>query len=166
MSVNFPYAGTVRIPPKEFQLRSRIEYNSKDFVNARQYEHVQTDTPYLTYNYSKKTIDGKTISQIPYNIMISQNTRSEVRDFRQSQPFVAGGADLAHNPYFDRYDPVTDSRNAVRELRSAVYEVKSGDGDESRQILHRQFENRWVRGEVIEEKKMDSYLPYEITNLK
>ena len=33
MDPTFPYAGKVRVPPKEFLLRSRIETNTKDWVN-------------------------------------------------------------------------------------------------------------------------------------
>jgi hypothetical protein len=92
------------------------------------------------------------------------NTRTEQQNYRQSQPYIAGGPDLEQNPYFDRYDPVSDPKNAVRELRSAVYEDKKGDRgyDESQSILRRQFENRWLKEELIDEDEMDTFLRYKI----
>ena len=230
MDPTFPYAGKVRLPPKEFLLRTRIEGNTKDWINRKEFEHWQTDVPDFTYNYPKlvyakgrmyenvndrevgyarisdeenkklseqygtsgasyrdpesdrrptkarekipQSIDIATgykqpnykINNIPYEDMAPINTRTDARDYRQSQPFVAGGPDLGYNPYFDRYDPVSDSKNAVRELRSAVYEDKgtSRGVSESRLMLRRNFENRWVNEDLIDEDKMDTYLRYEI----
>jgi len=230
MDPTFQYAGKVRIPPKQFQLRARIETATRDTVNAKHFEHWQTDTPDFSYNYPKigsydqvferpsgyalntsntsntsKTTNSFTyasssniesyytdskqsfaketinssfdiatgysipnykITNIPYNDMSPTNTRGDGRDYKQSQPFVAGGPDLEYNPYFDRYDPVRDPRNAIRELRSAVYEDKGtlrGES-ESQDMLRRQFEHRWVSEELIDEDKMDTYLRYEIAS--
>lgn len=180
MDPTFPYAGKVRIPPKEFQLRSRIERSTRDWVNAKQFEHWQTDTPSLTNNKPKlvnlnsnlpsfdiakgKFIPNYSSSNIPYYDMETINTRGDKRDYKQSQPYVAGGPDLEYNPFFDRYDPVRDPRNAVRELRSAVYEDKgtARGENESQQILRRQFEHRWSAEELIDEDMMDTFLRYEI----
>jgi len=230
MDPTFPYAGKLRLPPKEFLLRTRIEGNTKDWINRKEFEHWQTDVPDFTYNFPKlvyakgrmyenvndrkvgyarisdeenkklseqygtsgasyrdpefdrrptnarenisQSIDIATgykqpnykITNIPYEDMASINTRTDARDYRQAQPFVAGGPDLGYNPYFDRYDPVSDSKNAVRELRSAVYEDKGASRgvNESRSMLRRQFENRWVNEELIDEDDMDTYLRYEI----
>ena len=227
MDPTFQYAGGVRIPPKQFQLRNRIERNSKDMVNLNTYKHIETDVPDFTYNFPKLTYakgrtyetplnrsigyshtlekktrdiygfdisynDAKTdrdisynnirqpieqqidvskgykkpeykIANIPYLDMSPQNTRYDARDYKQSQPFVAGGPDLAYNPYFDRYDPVTDPRNVIRELRSAVYEDKGGDQgyEESQKKLKRHFENRWVPEELITDDLMDTFLRHD-----
>jgi hypothetical protein len=181
MDPTFPYAGKVRIPPSQFQLRTRIEKSTRDSVNAKQFEHWQTDTPNLTNNKPTLINKGKSISSsvditkgyiapnynisnIPYYDMEPINTRGDARDYKQSQPYVAGGPDLEYNPYFDRYDPVRDPRNAVRELRSAVYEDKGTTRSEieSQKFLRRQFEHRWNSEELIDEDKMDTYLRYEI----
>jgi len=230
MDPTFQYAGATRIPPKEFQLRARIEHNSKDTVNSKLYKHIETDTPDLTHNfpqlvyakgrtydsitnrpvgysrisdsenakmseflygtstisykdpasdrlpsYARNRIDQSVdvitgykqpnykISNIPYYDMSPQNTRYDARDYKQAQPFVAGGPDLALNPYFDRYDPVSDPRNAIRELRSAVYEDKGGDRgyEESQKKLRRNFENRWIPEELITDDLMDTFLRIE-----
>lgn len=178
MDPTFQYAGKVRIPPKQFQLRARIEDATKNMVNVRHHEHWTEDVPDYTQNAPSsskvvvqdvniltgyKTPVNKLIN-IPLNDMAPINTRTDARDYRQSQPYIAGGPDLAHNPYFDRYDPVSDPRNAVRELRSAVYEDKgtSRGIDESTRMLRRQYEHRWVGEHVIDDDEMDTYLRYDI----
>jgi hypothetical protein len=248
MDPTFQYAGKVRIPPKEFQLRARIEPSTRNTTNVKQYEHWQTDTPDFTYSfpkmvyskgrmyetvndrpigysrisdeenrrltqqaygttntykeiygasgvsnisyknpesdrapiYNREVVQSTTdlitgyktpnyrITNIPYMDMAPTNTRTDKRDYKQSQPFVAGGPDLAYNPYFDRYDPVTDPRNAVRELRSVVYEDKGGSRGEfeSQKLLRRNFENRWLCNETIDDDMMDSLMRYEIINQK
>ena len=182
MDPTFPYAGKVRIPPTQFQLRTRIENSTRDSQNAKRVEQWETDTPYLSNNIPKiqhnhnniigqsfdiitnRFIPNYKIQEIPYYDMNSINTRTDQQTYKQAQPFVAGGPDLQHNPYFDRYDPITDPKNAVRELRSAVYEDKGGDRgyDESKRMLRRQFENRWVKEEIIDEDEMDTFLRYNI----
>ena len=231
MDPTFQYAGKTRIPPKQFQLRSRIEYNTKDMVNLNTYKHIETDVPDFTYNFPKLTYtqgrtyetplnrsigytssnftnsngygfdisynDARTdrnptyarqpiegsidiatgyrlpsykVTNIPYQDMSPQNTRYDARDYKQAQPYVAGGPDLAYNPYFDRYDPITDPRNAIRELRSAVYEDKGGDQGyiESQKKLKRHFENRWVPEEIVTDDLMDTFLRYDtvLPNIK
>lgn len=185
MDPTFPYAGAVRIPPKQFQLRNRIENSTRDSQNARRVEQWETDVPDLTNNIptlipsknqkvgesfdivrNKMLINYK-IKDVPYYDMNPLNTRTDQQNYKQSQQFVAGGPDLEHNPYFDRYDPISDPRNAVRELRSAVYEDKNGDRgyEESQRILRRQFENRWMKQELIDEDEMDTFLRYEIATV-
>lgn len=231
MDPTFQYAGKTRIPPKQFQLRSRIEFNTKDMVNLNTYKHIETDVPDFTYNFPKLTYsqgrtydtplnrsigytsssltnsnvygfdisynDARTdrnpsyarqpierpidiitgyrlpnykLTNIPYQDMSPQNTRYDARDYKQAQPYVAGGPDLAYNPYFDRYDPITDPRNAIRELRSAVYEDKGGDQGyvESQKKLRRHFENRWVPEEIVTDDLMDTFLRYDtvLPNIK
>ena len=175
----FQYAGKVRIPPKQFLLRTRLEDATKNVVNIRHHEHWTEDVPDYT-NYipgitkTKSVVEEVDLSgysppvskvvNIPYNDMLPTNTRTDSRDFRQSQPYEAGGPDLSLNKYFDRYDPISDPRNAVRELRSAVYEDKgtSRGIEESQKMLRRQFEHRWVAEDIIDEDEMDTYLRYEI----
>ena len=164
MDPTFQYAGPNRLPRKEFLLQTRLETFTRDTVNAKQFEHWQTDGADFTHNRPKLSIKNEVPTNNPYMDMAPQNTRLEVRDFRQSQPFEAGGPDLAHNVYFDRYDPVRDPKNAVRELRSAVYEDKGTARGihESTKMLRRQYENRWVAEELIDDDVMDTYLRYEI----
>ena len=59
MDPTFQYAGKTRIPPTEFQLRARIEPSTRDWVNAKEFEHWQTDVPDFTYNMPKLTYEGR-----------------------------------------------------------------------------------------------------------
>jgi hypothetical protein len=79
--------------------------------------------------------------------MAPLSSRTDSRDFRQSQPYVPTGPNLSENPFFDRYDPTRDPRNMLREVRSAVYEIKETDRGilESERIRSRVFSNRTVQ---------------------
>ena len=92
------------------------------------------------------------------------NTRTTSNDYRQSQPFVANGPQMGLNPYFDRYDPTFDPRNAIRELRSAVYEDRQDERgiDETRRILDRGFTSRWLPEGYAEVNNMNSLQSYEM----
>lgn len=81
-----------------------------------------------------------------YMDMAPLSSRTDKRDFRQSQPYVPTGPNLAENPFFDRYDPTRDPRNMLREVRSAVYENKEADRgiQESERIRERVFADRNV----------------------
>ena len=51
---------------------------------------------------------------------------------------------LGSNPYFDKYDIASDSRNVIRELRGAVSEDVVDRGiSESQKLSQRITENRW-----------------------
>jgi hypothetical protein len=151
------YAGMPRLPPAVMQLRSRKEVSTRDAVNARLFEEWQTDAPSLINN--RMDLSGA-------KVLLDMNpipSRTTVETYRQSQPFVANGPQLGMNPYFDRYDPTFDPRNAVRELRSAVYEDKGGERgiQETRHILERGFTSRWLPEGYSEVNQMTSLLSYE-----
>lgn len=92
------------------------------------------------------------------------NTRTTNTDYRQSQPFIANGPQLGMNPYFDRYDPTFDPRNAIRELRSVVYEDKEDERGiiETRRILDRGFTSRWLPEGYSEVNNMNNLRSYEM----
>jgi hypothetical protein len=136
------YAGPVRIPPPTLQLRVRKETATHDTVNARQFEQWQSDAPVLQGGGPRDQSGQKAA----YYDMAPLSSRTDKRDFRQSQPFIANGPSLAQNPFFDRYDPTRDPRNMVREVRSVVYEDKEGDRgiEESKRLLERGLTSRWM----------------------
>ena len=123
----------------QFSLRSRREQPVRDVFNARQYEHWNTDAPSPSQNF----VDvGR---QAPHYDMNPINTRTVTRDYRQAQPYVAGGGQLGANPYFQKFDVATDPRNVAREVKSAVYEYNPPrDQEISNRMLARNFENRYV----------------------
>lgn len=161
MNEPFLYAGEPRIPPPSMQIRTRKEPATKDTVNARFFEQWQTDAPHLTTNRP----DGGLPPVLDMNPI---NTRNNDNKYRQSQPFVVNGPQLGMNPYFDRYDPTFDPRNAIRELRSVVYEDKGGERGitETRRILDRGFTSRWVPEGYSTVNNMDSLLSYELLRPK
>ncbi len=123
----------------EFSLRSRRELPYKDVLNARRYEHWNTDAPGPTQNHPDVN------RQSAFNDMNPINTRTVTRDYRQAQPFVAGAGKLGDNPYFQKYDVATDPRNVVRELQGAVYEYNAPrDQEVSQKLLSRNFETLHV----------------------
>ena len=130
------------MPPPKMQPRVRKEVATMDAINARQFEQWNSDSPVQQGN-TNQAIKAK--DAVFYD-MAPLSSRTDKRDFRQSQPFVADGPQLAENPYFDRYDPTRDPRNMVREVRSVVYEEKEGERgiQESKRLLERGMSSRWV----------------------
>jgi len=50
---------------------------------------------------------------------------------------------FTQNPYFDKYNVASDSRNVARELRGVIYEnIQDRGVEESKKLLGRAFENR------------------------
>ena len=210
------FAGPLRIPPENFQLRVRRETDAADTINARlveewaaavprqQDEYVRVDIPGLgiatkTTARPRTREEASLIAAFPrgevglpemrealraagnsvpqaiaaleariaadgrvgrslrdstvprtlqptYEDMLPVSSRTDARDFRQSRPYDPTGDALALNPYFDRYDPTRDPRNAVREVRSVVYELKEPDRglEGSERLRVRTFQNRDV----------------------
>ncbi len=74
---------------------------------------------------------------------------------------------LADNPYFSKYDVAGDSRNIVREMRTAVTEDVVDRGvRESRKLLRREFENRWLPAQYAEKFNYDTLDAYELMRPK
>jgi hypothetical protein len=75
---------------------------------------------------------------------------------------------LGNNPYFEKYDVQGDTRNIIRELQSVVKEdVVDRGTEESRRLLRRGMENRWIT-ESKEDKKdvLDSITAFELMRPK
>jgi hypothetical protein len=158
----FPYAGEPQIPPPCMTLRSRREMPTRDTANSRQFEHWQTDTPVPQPDFKFRGDNTGGSKEVVYD-MNPISSRMDPRDFKQARPFEEMGPSLAQNPYFDRYDPTRDPRNAVRELRSVVTEDRYGEKGvrEDRRLLERGFSSRWVPLGYAEQQQMDTLLAYE-----
>lgn len=159
------YAGPVRIPPPKMQLRVRRETNAEDAMNARQFEAWQASVPVVQGGYSSDPANS--LPAVAYD-MAPQSSRTDKRDYRQSQPFVANGPSLAMNPYFDRYDPTRDPRNMIREVRSVVYEEKEADRglEESKRLAARGYTSRWIPEGSSEDDLKASLQAYAIMRPK
>jgi hypothetical protein len=140
------FATLASLPPPEMSIRSRREASTRDVENARYFEHWQTDGKAMTNNRPDVN------AQAPFHEFQPINSRFVARDYRNQPRFETEGAPLGMNPYFNKYDPNYDSRNAVRELQASVYEDKIVDGGRQNQsILGRQLENRWLNPEQQQE---------------
>jgi len=133
-------------PPPHFMTRSRREADPHDIINARQFEHWQTDGKYGIQNRPDLN------SQAPFYDMLPINSRMSDRNY-SSQPRYDQEADKGGtNPYFDKYDTSYDSRNMVRELRATVYEDKNTNYiPESNHLLERNFDNRWFNPQELKQ---------------
>jgi hypothetical protein len=133
-------------------VRSRREMNTRDAANIRQFEHWQTDAPYLQMD--RPDVNGPRV----LSDMNPTNSRSVDGSLYQQNPQLKAGKDsFTKNDYFQGYAPEYDSLNAVRELRSAVYENRFDKGvRESKYLLGRTFTSQWVEPSYIEEKNLDS----------
>jgi hypothetical protein len=103
-----------------------------------------------------------------YYDMAPQSSRTDKRDYRQSQPYVPTASSLAMNPYFDRYDPTRDPRNMIREVRNAVYEEKEADRGraESERLVSRGYMNRWLPEGADEDSLRASLQAYDVMRPK
>jgi hypothetical protein len=125
-------------PLPQFITRTRREYDSKDTINARQFEHWQTKSAQGIYNRPDPN------QPKPFHDVLPNSSRLREYDDRPQPRFDSEGDKGIQNPYFDKYDSSADSRNMIRELRSSVYENKKIEFEkESTQMLKRSMENRW-----------------------
>lgn len=134
-------------PIPQFITRSRREIDTKDAINAHQFEHWQTDGKYDVYN--RPDIN----KQAPFYDQLPNDSRMNDRSYRSQPRFDATAAKGVQNPYFDKYDTTFDARNMTRELRATVYEDKNtGYLKESERLLQRNFDNRWVNPTVAKQQ--------------
>ena len=88
-----------------------------------------------------------------YNVLV-QNRRQLTVD------------NLGNNPYFEKYDVQGDTRNIIRELQSVVKEdVVDRGTEESRRLLRRGMENRWLK-EEDQKDVLDSITAFELIRPK
>lgn len=133
-------------------VRSRREISTRDAANIRQFEHWQTDAPYLQMD--RPDLSGARI----LSDMNPTNSRSlDNKPYLQNKPLQAGRDSFSQNPYFEGYAPQYDSRNAVRELRSAIYEDRFDKGvRESKYLLGRTFTTQWLEPNYVQENNLNT----------
>lgn len=146
-------------PMPQFMPRTRREHHPSDSINARQFEHWQTAGRHGVYNRPDLH------QQAPFYDVMPNASRTNDRSYRSQPRFEPDAEKGVQNPYFTKYDAVSDSRNMTRELRASVYEDKNtGYKKESQSIMERNVEHRWLlpvspvqQASVVEElrPKMD-----------
>jgi len=134
-------------PHPQFITRTRREFDTKDSVNARQFEHWQTNGKSGVFNRPD------TNKHAPFYDMMPDDSRMSSKSHRSQPRFDASGGRGGENPYFDKYDTASDARNMTRELKASVYEDKNtGYTKESNMLLRRQFDNRWLDPTVAQQQ--------------
>ena len=97
---------------------------NRDQINAKNYEHWQTDGKYSAYNRPD-------LNKIPAHMdMLPNSSRINNRNYRQAPIYTAsaGESEFYRNEYFNGIDIKTDPRNVTRELRGAVFEQRDDRG--------------------------------------
>lgn len=134
-------------PLPEFITRTRREYDTHDSINARQFEHWQTDGKYDIYNRPDVN------KQSPFYDMMPNNSRMNDKSYRSQPRFDPLQSRGVENPYFDKYDSIYDARNMTRELRASVYDDKNtGYMKESDKLLERNLDNRWIDPNIVKQQ--------------
>jgi hypothetical protein len=134
-------------PLPQFIGRTRRETNPTDTINARQFEHWQTNGKYM--ENGRPDVNR----QAPFYDMLPNSSRFTDRSYRSQPRYDVAGERGVQNSYFDKYDTTSDSRNTTRELRSSVYEDKhSGYTLESDKLLERNFDSRWLDPTVMKQQ--------------
>ena len=130
-------------PLPRFVTRTRRETDPTDSINARQFEHWQTDGKYGVMNRPDLN------SQAPFYDQLPNASRTNDKNYRSQPRYDVDAPRGAENPYFDKYDTSFDARNLAREVRASVYEDKNtGYLQESQKLLQRNFDNRWLNPTV------------------
>ena len=134
-------------PLPRFVARTRREFDATDAINARQFEHWQTDGKSGTNNRPDMN------KQAPFYDMLPNVSRTNDKSYRSQPRYEVDGSKGVQNPYFDKYDTTFDARNMTRELRASVYEDKNtGYLKESEKLLQRNFDNRWINPTVVSQQ--------------
>jgi len=123
-----------------------IKKFKEEVLNAFRIQRRKNTEDVTNPKYAKMDSNVPASLDTVYQDMAPLSSRTDIRDFRQSQPYDPTAPNLSLNPFFDRYDPTRDPRNMVREVRSAVYEPKEADRGltESERIRARTFTNRYM----------------------
>ena len=123
-----------------------IKNFKEEVLNAFRIQRRKNTEDVTNPKYAKMESNVPASLDTVYQDMAPLSSRTDIRDFRQSQPYDPTAPNLSLNPFFDRYDPTRDPRNMVREVRSAVYEPKEAQRGltESERIRARTFTNRYM----------------------
>jgi hypothetical protein len=149
--------------------RTNVTYQASDMnpTSSRLYrEDLNRAQPFVTPSESVKQVEEakqlgydtrQTLAKIQ-SLKIQKQTPDVVTQLKEQSILYNALAikaknlstdSLASNPYFDKYDIATDSRNVIRELRGAVGEAVMDRGTvESQKLLSREMESRWVKPET------------------
>jgi oligoendopeptidase F len=155
-------------------------------IAARLYrEDMRTTQPYVIQGHQPRSgqehkprsgQEQDIASQLAQVLRDIQATPPSSRAFREKQELYASLLEtqrlssvdaIAQNPYFTKYDVASNSKNIVRELRGAVSEDVTDRGiRESKKLLERNFDNRWIPQGDAHQKGLDSLEAYDLMRPK
>ena len=125
-----------------------------------QYQSSIKDIPY------SQLLQGN-IGNVGKNISTAITKEENEYKFLLAQQKLLQVDTLSDNPYFDKYDVASDSRNIVRELRGTVSEdIRDRGVRESQLLLRREMDSRWVPQGYAQDKGLDSLSAFELMRPK
>jgi hypothetical protein len=118
----------------------------------------QSDTTERTAVLKSIRLILKAIEMNPDSIELQSEYKALIQRLKQSDLDT-----LSQNPYFEKYDVASDSRNIVRELRGSVNEdiVNRGES-ESRRLLERTMQGRFNVALASQTPSQDPLFAYEL----
>ena len=140
----------------------------ESLAQAPSYQLPGANTPLVkkTMELNNKVNDALLHVQNAKDNASLQSARKKYESLLLEQKQVQVDA-LAENPYFDKYDVATDSRNVIRELRGVVSEDVVDRGlRESQRLLAREMQNRWLPAHYAEDRGYDQLNAYELLRPK
>ena len=120
----------------------------------------------LKYQYHSSLLQGN-IGTLSKNISTAITKQENDYKFLLAQQKMLQVDTLSDNPYFDKYDVASDSRNIIRELRGTVSEdIRDRGVRESQLLLRREMDSRWLPQGYAQDKGLDSLSAFELMRPK
>lgn len=140
------------------QVRRTLALNTKVTESLSSIQGLSTE---LQKAVNTKNLQAQ--STLKYNLAMKQDIyKLLLQEQKQIQTDT-----LSENPYFEKYDVASDSRNIVRELRASVSEDVVDRGVvQSQRLLRRELESRWLPANFAETQGIDRLSAYELMKPK
>lgn len=154
-------SGSSDVEKKTLKLGDQINQRLSTIQGLKyQYQTSIKDIPY------SQLLQGN-IGNVSKNISTAITKQENEYKYLLAQQKLLQVDTLSDNPYFDKYDVASDSRNIVRELRGTVSEDIHDRGvRESQLLLRREMDSRWVPQGYAQDKGLDSLSAFELMRPK
>jgi hypothetical protein len=137
------------------EVRKTIELNTKINKSLSIIQDIES-------RYQKSVKGGAPASDIS-TLKAMREGQNEIYQLLLAQQRIIQTDSLSDNPYFNKYDVASDSRNIVRELRAAVSEDVVDRGIyESQKLLQRSMDSRWIPEGYAADKGINSLSAFEL----
>ena len=154
-------SGTSDVEKKTLKLGDQMNQSLSTIQGLKyQYQTSIKDIPY------SQLLQGN-IGTASKNISTAITKQENEYKFLLAQQKLLQVDTLSDNPYFDKYDVASDSRNIVRELRGTVSEdIRDRGVRESQLLLRREMDSRWIPQGYAQDKGLDSLSAFELMRPK